>query len=68
MKLVVDGVEEPFPADWRLHVVSEGTRTRVTVEREGAFMTLAHALALRDLLTTSSRPALRRPGMPPQSK
>ncbi len=61
MRIFLNGAEESLPADWKLHVVLEGNHTRVTVEREGEFMTLSRALALRDAFTTSSRPHLRRP-------
>jgi len=61
MRLFLNGSEEMIPNDWSVHVVLEGNHTRVTVERQGEFMTLSRALALRDALTTSSRPHLRRP-------
>lgn len=61
MRVYINGVEEMLPDDWRLHIVQEGTRTRVTVERDGRFYTLTNALLMRDVLTTTSRPELRPP-------
>jgi len=56
MRFFLNGREEWLPADWCLHISNEGSDYRATVERQGKFMPLREALALRDVETTSSRP------------
>lgn len=60
VRFYVGGAEWIPPRDWTICLALEGRHLVCTIRRGEEYLTLPEAIALRDLLTTSSRPELKR--------